>query len=64
MLATLLELLGVAGGEAWTKPGADEKDDAGRRQELPSTIDEEEFQMLMLQVGVMFGSDKFCNLVF
>ena len=56
MLATLLELLGIVGGGGWTTPGAEEDVGAAdRRMEMPSAIDEEEFQMLMMQVSVQIG---------
>jgi hypothetical protein len=63
MLATLLELLGIAGGGGWTTPGAEEDVRAAdRRVEMPSAIDEEEFQMLMMQVSMRIGfAFKFLN---
>ena len=53
MLATLLELFGSRDtAEAWAKHAAEDEVSAdSRREELPSAIDEKEFEMLMMQAG-------------
>jgi hypothetical protein len=53
MLATLLELLGGRDvAEAWGQHAAEDEASAdSRREELPSAIDEKEFEMLMMQAG-------------
>ena len=56
MLATLLELVGIAEGGVWMTPGAEERvDGEAKKQQLPSATDEEEFQLLMMQVCVLHG---------
>ena len=50
MLGTLLDLLGVVRGVAWSRPEEDFAGEIGEKeQELPSAIDEKEFEMLMMQ---------------
>ena len=51
MLATLLELLGGREVESLGSRVAEEEVGAERREELPSAIDEKEFEMLMMQAG-------------
>ena len=53
MLATLMDVLGLAAGGSRSTPGGEEaRGGGGKGTELPSATDEEEFQMLMMQVGV------------
>ncbi len=53
MLATLLELFGGRdAAEAWARHAAEDEASAdSRREELPSAMDEKEFEMLMMQAG-------------
>ena len=67
MLATLMDVLGLAAEGSWSTPGGEEaRGGGGKGTELPSATDEEEFQMLMMQVGdridcILKSKPKMCS---